>query len=83
MLWSLPSGFGCAMNAAGCSSLVPDFTGEALRILMPPLLIGVALMVGGLWKRHNRVNRKGWGNQFPMPTATWEDECCSPMAPVN
>lgn len=59
VLWSLLSGFGCAMNTAGCGSLMPDLTGEALRIFMPPLLIGLALMAGGLWKRYKRSKRKG------------------------
>ncbi len=50
--WWLLSGFGCAMNTAGCSSIRLDWSWDALRIFLPLLAIGVAMMAGGLWRKY-------------------------------
>lgn len=58
VLWSLLSGFGCAMNTAGCSRSWFYIDMSVLHIFILPILIGMALMAGGLRKRFRTRNRK-------------------------
>ncbi len=48
--WWLLSGFGCEMNTSGCSVVRLDLGRDALRIFLPPIGLGVGLIVLGFWK---------------------------------
>lgn len=52
--WWLLSGFGCEMNTAGCGRVRLDTHPDALRIFLPMLTVGMAMMAGGLWTRCRR-----------------------------
>jgi hypothetical protein len=49
-VWWLLSGFGCAMNTSGCASFTPDLSSDALTIVLPPIVLGIALGAFGIWK---------------------------------
>lgn len=57
VLWWLLSAFGCEMNTAGCSRVRLDTNADALRIFLPMLAVGVAMMTVGLWTRYRRRAR--------------------------
>jgi len=45
--WWLLDLYGCAFNTNGCSRVLPRFTGEALRFLALPVLLGLGLIILG------------------------------------
>ncbi|MDP3407626.1 hypothetical protein [Bosea sp. (in: a-proteobacteria)] len=54
--WYLLSGFGCEMNTAGCRTVRLDMSRDALRLFLPPLAIGLVLVVIGLRRKPSRRN---------------------------
>ena len=55
--WYLLSGFGCEMNTSGCRTVRLDWSRDALRLVLPPLCVGVCLIMFGIRKRVRRRGR--------------------------
>lgn len=49
--WYLVSGFGCEMNTSGCQTVRLDWSRDALRLVVPPMAIGLGLIAIGLRKK--------------------------------
>ena len=49
--WYWLNAFGCGMNTTGCSHFSLNWgVWEALRLFVPTFLLGMGLMLAGLWR---------------------------------